>query len=340
MFHALVIGLLFAAAFTLALLLGGRRLYTRMGGTGAALETAMQYSNWVFAGALLVYCAVGTLVLVAYMRSGRSLLRIEWAHCALRWPLFSDILRVGIIGAVSTVATNVCIAIATALSGAFGPAAIAGYGTASRLEYLLVPLVFGVGAPLVAMVGTCMGAGQRERAKRATWIGARMAFVLSEVIGLSAALFPAAWLSLFDSDPAMIAAGSRYLQIVGPFYGFFGLGLVLYFASQGAGRLLWPEIGNSARLVVAAVGGALALQWSGDLGIVFAAQAAAMVMYGVANAYAIAGVLGLGDRGGRGCLGLGLGLRRVQVICFWWGGRNGLGSNSISNSEVKVKARQ
>ena len=39
-------------------------------------------------------------------------------------------------------------------------------------------------------MGTCIGAGQRERALRATWVGAGMAFVLTEVIGLAAALFP------------------------------------------------------------------------------------------------------------------------------------------------------
>jgi hypothetical protein len=31
-----------------------------------------------------------------------------------------------------------------------------GYGTASRVEYLLIPLAFGLGSPLVAVVGTCM----------------------------------------------------------------------------------------------------------------------------------------------------------------------------------------
>jgi hypothetical protein len=41
-----------------------------------------------------------------------------------------------------------------ALVGKFAAAAIAGYGTGTRLEYLLVPLVFGLGAPLVAM-GHC-----------------------------------------------------------------------------------------------------------------------------------------------------------------------------------------
>ena len=80
-----------------------------------------------------------------------------------------------LVAALVTVGTNLTIAIATALVGHFGPAAIAGYGTGSRLEYLLVPLVFGLGGPLVAMVGTNIGAGQRERALRAAWIGAAIA---------------------------------------------------------------------------------------------------------------------------------------------------------------------
>jgi len=345
--HAVVVALGFGAVFTLALLLGGRWLYTLMGGTGASLEAALAYSHWVFAGAVLVwlfnslaavirgtgnmtvpanvtvagvvlliplspllifgwgpmpglgiaggaialllYYLLGTLALLAYLRSPRSLLKVSLTGVTLRWPLFRDILRVGLLGAVSTVATNLAIGIATALAGQFGPSAIAGYGTASRLEYLLVPLVFGFGAPLLAMVGTCIGAGQRERALRATWVGAAMAFGLTEAIGLAAALFPRPWLLLFGNDPAMLEAGTHYLRAVGPFYGFFGVGLVLYFASQGAGRLYWPVVGNLARLVVAGLGGWLALRWSGNLTSVFVAQGVALVVYGTVIASAIAG---------------------------------------------------
>ena len=345
--HALVIAGVFALVFTVAVLGGGRWLYTRMGGTGGALEAAMVYSNWVFAGAVLVwlfntlsavirgtgnmavpanvtvlgalalvplsplmifgwgpvpglgiaggaiallaYYLVGSLVLAAYLWSPKSLLRPSLRNITYRWVLFKDILRVGLVGTVSTVATNLAIGITTALVGAFGTAAIAGYGTASRLEYLLVPLVFGFGAPLVAMVGTCMGAGQHERALRVTWIGAGLAFAMTEAIGLWAALFPRAWLSLFNSDPAMIEAGSAYLRVVGPLYGFFGLGLALYFASQGAGRLLWPVVSNMARLAVAVAGGWLALRWGNGLTGVFVAQGVALVIYGVINTWAIAG---------------------------------------------------
>jgi len=195
---------------------------------------------------------------------------------------------VGLTGSISTVATNLTIAISTALVGAFGAAAIAGYGTASRLEYLLVPLVFGLGAPLVAMVGTCIGAGQRERALRAAAIGAALAFAMTSAIGLWAAAFPHVWLRLFSSDPQMLEAGALYLRSVGPFYGFFGLGLVLYFASQGAGRLKWPVVGNLVRLAVAGLGGWLALQWGAGLAGVFIAQALALLLYGLTNAGVIA----------------------------------------------------
>lgn len=83
-------------------------------------------------------------------------------------------------------------------------------------------------------------------------------------------------------------AGELYLRWVGPSYGFFGLALLLYFASQGAGRLRWPIIENLVRLVVAAGGGWLALRLSGGLAAVFAMQALALVAYGLISATAVA----------------------------------------------------
>ena len=239
--------------------------------------------------ALLAYYFLGSIALAVYLWSPRCLLRPAFSHLRFRWAQSREILRLGAVGAISAAATNLTIAIATAQVARFGTAAIAGYGTAARLEYLLIPLVFGLGSPLVAIVGTCIGAGMRERALHATWVGAAMAFAMTEVIGLAAALWPNAWLSLFASDPAMAQAGADYLHVVGPLYGFFGLALVLYFASQGAGRLLWPVLGNLTRLGVAALGGAAALRWGHGLTQIFIAQGAALVIYALINAGAVAG---------------------------------------------------
>jgi putative MATE family efflux protein len=250
--------------------------------------------------AVLFYYAAGSAVLAAYLRSGRSVIRLAIKGVRLRWVLFADILRVGAVAALITVQTNLTIAIATGLVGAFGPAAIAGYGTGSRLEYLLIPLVFGLGGPLVAMVGTNIGAGHPDRALRVAWIGAAVAAALCEVIGLCAAAAPRAWLSLFGTNPAMIDAGTRYLHAVGPVYGLFGVGMALYFASQGAGRLLWPFLANMSRLIIAAGGGWLALRWSGDLTEVFIALAVALAAFGLINAAAVAAGAWFKDNSGRG----------------------------------------
>jgi putative MATE family efflux protein len=345
--HALAIAVVFGLVFMAALLGGGRWLYGAMGGSGAALDAALTYSDVVFSGAVLLWvynslanvirgtgnmavpaivtCAgvavliplspslifgwgpfpalgiaggafaviafylAGSLALAGYVLSGRSVVRFPFHEVGLRWALFYDILKVGAVAALITVQTNLTIAIATGLVGQFGPAAIAGYGTGSRLEYLLIPLVFGLGGPLVALVGTNIGAGRRDRAVRAAWIGAAIAAGLCEFIGLTAALFPLAWLSLFDTDPVMLDAGTRYLHLVGPVYGVFGLGMGLYFAAQGAGRLLWPFVANLSRLLIAAGGGWLALRFGGDLSLVFLALAVALGAFGIINAAAVAG---------------------------------------------------
>jgi putative MATE family efflux protein len=345
--HAAVIGIGFALVFSAAALLGGRALYAAMGGSGAALDAALTYSNIVFAGmvliwlfnslanvirgtgnmavpawvsiagtvvlvplspalifgwgpfprlgvagggvALIVYYMIGVVALGWYLASGRSVVRLRLSGWRLERRLFGEILRVGAVAAIITVQTNATVAITTALVGQFGAAAIAGYGVGSRLEYLLVPLIFGLGSPLVAMVGTNIGAGQRQRALRSAWIGAAIAFGLTEAIGLTAAALPLAWLSLFDHDPAMLAAGSQYLRVVGPCYGLFGLGMALYFASQGAGRLRWPLTAAVTRFVIAAGGGWLAFRLSGDLTYVFCALAIALAVFGGINAAAVAG---------------------------------------------------
>lgn len=343
--HAILINLALGLTFSALFLLAGPALYRAMGGQHGSLAAALQYSNVVFGGTVLVWLmnamasvirgtgnmfipsaaicigvviliplspllifgygpipalgiagggfavllttALTAVVLTWYVLSGRSLARPR--RSKLRWPLFADILRVGAVGSVSTLQTSLTVALTTALVGAAaGPDAVAGYGTGSRLEYLLIPLVFGLGAPLVALVGTNIGAGQPQRALRIALTGGALAFALTETIGVAAAIWPEAWLSLFDTDPKMLATGAAYLRWVGPTYGFFGLGLSLYFASQGAGRLKWPLLAGLMRLVIAVGGGWLALRLTGSLYWVFAALSLALVVYGTTLVTAVA----------------------------------------------------
>jgi putative MATE family efflux protein len=246
--------------------------------------------------ALILFYGAGAAALAWYILSGRNLARLKMS--SLRWPLFRSILGVGAAAAITSVQTNVIIALVTALVAmAAGADAVAGYGTGARLEYLLVPLVFGLGAPLVALVGTNIGAGQPERALRIAFVGSAIAFAATEAVGIVAAVWPAAWITLFSSEAHVIETGSAYLRIVGPFYGFFGLGLALYFASQGAGKLFWPLLAGFLRMAVAIGGGWLVLRLTGSLAWLFAAVALGLLLHGL---IVLAAVLsGAWFRGGR-----------------------------------------
>jgi putative MATE family efflux protein len=251
--------------------------FPRLGIAGAAAASVTSFG-------------LGALALLVFLLSGRGLVVLRLAGLRLRPALFLEILRVGAPGALNTVLTNLTVVLLTGLVGPFGAATLAGYGLGARLEYLMIPLVFGLGSGLVTMVGTSVGAGLAVRAERVAWVGAGLAAGLTGAIGIAAALAPRAWPGLFSADPAVLAAGAHYLTIVGPFYGFFGLGLALYFASQGAGRLAWPLIAGFSRLAVAALGGWLAIHWlGGGLTALFVAIAVAMVVFGVTVAAAIRG---------------------------------------------------
>ena len=236
--------------------------------------------------AVLLYYAAAAIIFAAYLRSPRSAVTLVIARLRLRalW----DILRIGLVAALVSVQTQMVVSVATALVGRFGTPAIAGYGIGARLEYLLIPLVFGFGAPLVAMVGTNIGAGQRDRALQVAWIGAVLSFAMTEIIGVAAAFFPDLWLRVFAHDPAVLDTGRTYLHLVGPAYGFFGLGTAIYFASQGAGHMRWPLIAAVLRTVFAALGGYVALRWTGEIAPIFLALAAGLLVLGIVNAVALA----------------------------------------------------
>jgi MATE family, multidrug efflux pump len=240
------------------------------------------------ATANLTAFGLATLALAGYLGSRWSPLRVSIRGFRFRRALFWEILRVGAPGSLNTVLTNLTVVLMTGLVGPFGTAALAGYGIGARLEYLQIPLVFGLGSALVPMVGTNVGAGQIARAERIAWTGAGLAAVVTGSIGFLAAAAPHAWLGLFTTDPRVQAVGATYLLVVGPAYGFFGLGLALYFASQGAGRLAWPLTAGFARLTIAAAGGWLAgYAFGWGLTGIFAAMAFALVVFAATTASAI-----------------------------------------------------
>ncbi|ASM71392.1 MULTISPECIES: MATE family efflux transporter [Roseobacteraceae] len=251
------------------------------------------FPAWGMAGlaaGLIVSNGAAGLVAMAMLLAGRMGLSMDGALSRLRGEMFRDILRVGVIASVNSAQSVLTIVLMVALVGRFGTAALAGYGLGARLEFLMIPVVFGIGAAMTSMVGANIGAGNTARALRVAWTGAIAAAVIVGGIGALVAVFPDLWLRIFldASDTATLEVGRAYFRTVAPFYAFFGLGLALFFASQGAARMMWPVMASLFRMAVA-FGVALLLIQVTDLGVrgVFIGVASGMLVYGVVTAAAV-----------------------------------------------------
>ena len=203
----------------------------------------------------------GSLVLIGYLRSSRSIVSLAFRGVPLQWALFAEILKVGVPGLINVAITNMSVVLLTGIAGQLGRETAIGYAMGARLEYILIPIGFGFGTAIVAMVGTNWGAKQYRRAREIAWTGAATVATTCATIGLFAALFPQTWLGLFSSDEEVIRVGTWYLQIVGPIYGCYGLGLALYFAMQGFGSVVPIVMANGFRLLASAVAALVAIYW-------------------------------------------------------------------------------
>ena len=245
-----------------------------LGVTGAGLATVTSFT-------------VATAVLAWYIASGRTALSLSLRTVRLERRFFTEILRVGAPMSLQPVLNNLALATLTAFVGTLGPAALAGFGVAVRLEYVLYPLTFGLGAGVLALVGTNVGAAQFARAARIAWTAAALAVGITAAIGLVAFAWPTGWIAFFSADRAVHVTAATYLCIAGLSYPFLGLGLTLASAFQAAGRPIWPLLAITSRALVVAAAGWIVIHFTESgltgLGVV---AACGLLVYGTTLAVA------------------------------------------------------
>ena len=232
--------------------------------------------------AVLISSALMVTVILFKLRSKSIPASLRKERFQLRKILFDNIFEVAIPASLSPLLVVGTILVLTGLVGRFGTEALAGYGIGSRVEFLMIPLIFGIGSAMTSIVGANIGALNIDRAEKVGILGGSTAGFVSILIGLTLALFPEAWIQFFTDDIKAFEVTKKYIQIVGPFYIFQGIGLSLYFASQGANAMKWPTIATIARFIIACAGGGVSVYWL-ELGIesIFISSSAAMAIFGL-----------------------------------------------------------
>jgi putative MATE family efflux protein len=240
----------------------------------------------VAAGSLTAY-AISLSIMAWFLFSGRARVIPKTRGLRIQWAMFVDILKVGLVACFSPLQSVLTISIFTHMLAGFGTAVLAGYGIGARLEFMLTSIAFAVGIASVPMIGMTVGAGRIARARRIAWIAGTISFVSVGAIATLIAIFPDLWVNLFTDDAAVRAASHQYLSTAAPMYAFIGLATSMYFASQGAAKVLGPVLAQTARLLFIAGGGWWLSTHDATAANFFTLAAASMVVLGILSSLSV-----------------------------------------------------
>lgn len=155
----------------------------------------------------------------------RALVRLAWPQSTqLVIRIMLTLVVMAVVGAEYTTADD--------------PSTLTALGICLRLETLVLFLGMGWGAAASSFVGTNLGAGKVDRAKRAGLIASGFDALLMVGLVVVFVRYGGDFVAFFDPSPAVVSAGEAYLGVVAWSYVFFGAGVVISQAMTGAGATL------------------------------------------------------------------------------------------------------
>ena len=201
--------------------------FPELGVTGAAIGTSIGRG-------------CGVLFQLYHLTRPGGRIRIRAADVGLDLSVMRTIVRLsGTAMFQNFISTASWIGLVRILTG-FGSAAVAGNTIGIRIILFALLPSFGVSNAAATLVGQNLGAGKPGRAEAAAWkAGLYNTFCLATV-GVGFLLFAPQLIAIFTSDPEVAPYGIRCLRIVAAGFLFYGYGMVLTAAFNGAGDTRTP----------------------------------------------------------------------------------------------------
>jgi putative MATE family efflux protein len=205
--------------------------FPRLGVTGAAVSTTIGRS-------------VGVIIQLAILLGSYGRIKIRIEHLRPDWAVLRRLTRISSTGMLQNlIATASWVGIVRIIA-LFGKTAIAGNTIAVRIVVFTILPSWGLSNAAATLVGQNLGARKPERAESAAWRTGFYNVVFLGVVGLVFLIVPEPLVRFFTLDEAVVQAGALALRTFSYGYPFYGLGMVLVQAFNGAGDTLTPTIIN------------------------------------------------------------------------------------------------
>lgn len=188
--------------------------------------------------------SLGVVYQLYHLFNGKHVLKITGDNLVISLKMILRILKLSSGGVGQYLIDSASWIFLTRLMAEFGSNALAGYTIAFRvITFTLLP-AWGLSSAAATLVGQNLGARKAKRAELAVWLTARYNMVFMAVVTLLFLLFGKHVSSFFTREAEVIGIATDALQIITLGYIFFGLGMVMVQAFNGAGDTRTPAFIN------------------------------------------------------------------------------------------------
>ncbi|WEK36805.1 MAG: MATE family efflux transporter [Candidatus Pseudobacter hemicellulosilyticus] len=231
---------------------------------GAGNATIAMWSLWIANGCNIILCpilihfygltgaamattigrGIGVTYQLFHLLRGKGLLKIKIPHFRIDWRIFKSLFDLSWVAFLQFFIGSASWMFLARLMTRFHDDAVAGYGVAIRLLMFFMLPAWGLSNAAATLVGQNLGAGEPLRAERSVWKTAQFSALYMGTVTLLCQLGAERLISLLNTDPAVISIATQGLRIMSMGFIFYGIGMVVTNAFNGAGDTRTPTIIN------------------------------------------------------------------------------------------------
>lgn len=216
------------------LLIRGIGPFPELGLAGAAIATTIGRG-------------IGVCYQLYHLFFGKSIIRLKKRHLVAKWPIIKSMIGIASPATVQFIIGSCSWMVLARLVATLGHNdASAGYQIAIRSVIFFLLPAWGISNAAATLVGQNLGAKQPERAEHSAIQTAKYNAIFMLTVSLLFLTVPQWVVSFFSNDPVVVNYAVDALRIISAGYVFYGIGMVMMNAFNGAGDAWTPTWINLA----------------------------------------------------------------------------------------------